>query len=90
MRKASSVLKTKSELAAILGLSRNTIHDMELAGCPFPAGKSTVEWLLQWLKEHPLFRASPRLVKRKEKPSPGVSACGKHHSLLSKHAPRNL
>jgi hypothetical protein len=66
----SAILKTKSELAALLGLSRNTVREMEMAGCPFPAGKSTLDWVLDWLKEHPLFRASPRSEKRKGKPNP--------------------
>jgi hypothetical protein len=72
------ILKTRAELAEILGMSRNTVRDMELEGCPFPAGRCTVEWALEWLKSHPQFRARHRPAKPKAPRAGSPSGSGKH------------
>ncbi len=58
------LLKTRTEMAKILGVSRTTLYQMETAGCPFPAGKCHLDWALEWLKNHPNFRPI-RLGKKK-------------------------
>jgi hypothetical protein len=63
----STLLKSQRELAAIPGLSTHTVSAMELQGCPFPAGKCTVQWALEWLKANPNFRPAPRVRKPKTK-----------------------
>ncbi len=47
------LLKTRTAMAALLGVSRTTLYQMEAAGCPFPAGKCHVDWALEWLKNNP-------------------------------------
>ena len=67
MRKKHALLN-RGQLVAELGLSRSTLYRMEAAGAPFPAGRSRVEWLLEWLKANPKF-SSPRRVEP-EPPAP--------------------
>ena len=63
-------LLNRADLAKELNVSRSTLYRMERAGCPFPAGKSTVEWALAWLKDNPQF-SSPR---RPEAATPSAPA----------------
>ena len=72
---SKGILKTKTQIARALGVSRDTVKCMERAGCPFPAGKCAIEWALEWLKDNPTFRPAPR--PRRPKPAtaqPGLAA----------------
>jgi hypothetical protein len=48
-------LLTMPELAQSLGISEWMVRMMKRAGFAMPARRSTKEWALDWLKEHPSF-----------------------------------
>ncbi len=43
-------------MAKRLRVSRTTLNQMEVAGCPFPLGKCNPDWVLEWLRNNPNFR----------------------------------
>jgi hypothetical protein len=52
----AGLLKNVGRLADALGVSPVFIKRMKWAGFAMPGGVATVEWALQWLKQHPEFR----------------------------------
>jgi len=68
------LLKTKAEIAKKLGVSRYTVREMELQGCPFPAGRSTWEWVREWMEENPHFRPGHGFLETKRGAGSGTSA----------------
>jgi hypothetical protein len=46
-------LFTMEEAAAALEVSVKFIRAMKREGAPFPGGRTRLEWLLEWLKDHP-------------------------------------
>lgn len=57
------LLKNKSELAHVLGVSRDWILAMQYAGFAMPGGRATVDDALAWLRAHPDFSTTRELKK---------------------------
>lgn len=69
------LLKNVGELAESLGVNRTYVTRMKYAGFAMPGGRSTIDWALQWLKEHPDFSqaASPRQRRDAQHRAPSTS-----------------
>jgi hypothetical protein len=55
-RQDEPLLKNVGRHARALGVSPVFVKRMRWAGFAMPGGVATVEWALEWLREHPEFR----------------------------------
>ena len=90
--KKTPLLKNVGELAEILTGSRDNplVKRMKWAGFKMPGGRATVEWALEWLKNHPDFRQSDYLKPLQGDGRQETQSECKRHEQYRKHVRRKL